>query len=166
MNCRTLIPALAFFAFIGATSSNATELKPFVEGSWSALIAEASGRPTIIQMWGVTCGPCRVEMPFWGKLAREHPEVRLVTIHAERQPPKLAMVGEHLEKAALASAENWYFAERFLDKLRFEIDPGWHGETPMTVLINRDGTREVRVGAADFVEIERWIASELKGAQR
>ena len=37
-------------------------------------------------IWGVTCGPCRVEMPRWSELLRERPDLRLVVIHADLVP--------------------------------------------------------------------------------
>ncbi len=45
-----------------------------------------------------------------------------------------------LEKAGLASAENWIFSDGFVERLRFEIDPAWQGDIPRTLLVARDGT--------------------------
>ena len=35
------------------------------EGSWQALRQAHDGRPTIMHFWGLTCGPCLVELPEW-----------------------------------------------------------------------------------------------------
>ena len=29
--------------------------------------------PRIVHFWGVTCGPCKVELPLLGKFMKEHP---------------------------------------------------------------------------------------------
>ena len=40
-----------------------------------------------------------------------------------------AMVEDHRR---LAGAENWMFTDDFVERLRYEIDPQWHGEIPRT----------------------------------
>ena len=45
-----------------------SELRPFVRGSWQEVLRSHKGRPTLVHFWGVTCGPCKVELPLLGKL--------------------------------------------------------------------------------------------------
>lgn len=146
-----LIAGAAFPAVAGTP-------QPFVSGSWEAIRKAHDGQPVIVHFWGVTCGPCRAEMPEWGKLLAERPGTPLVVVHAEPVPPKAALVSEQLAKVGLVPAENWYFAERFLEKLRFEIDPEWRGELPMTLLMGADGASRVIIGPADLGEVRQWLA--------
>ena len=37
---------------------------------------------TVINFWGTWCGPCVAEMPYFGKLKKEYPDVEVVAIHS------------------------------------------------------------------------------------
>jgi thiol-disulfide isomerase/thioredoxin len=41
-----------------------------------------SGRTTLINFWGTWCGPCVKELPYFGKLKREYPEIEIVAVHS------------------------------------------------------------------------------------
>jgi thiol-disulfide isomerase/thioredoxin len=43
-------------------SAAASELRPFSAGSWQQVLRDHAGRPSIVHFWGLTCGPCRVEL--------------------------------------------------------------------------------------------------------
>ena len=62
-----------------------------------------------------------------------------------------------LAKTGLSGAENWIFSDPFTERLRFEIDPSWHGEIPRTVLIARGGKTTVIEGVADTVQVQSWL---------
>ena len=91
-----------------------------------------------MHFWGVTCGPCKVELPLLGQFMKEHAAIDMVTISADLVPNLPAAARAMLEKAGLGSAENWIFNDGFVERLRFEIDPAWQGEIPRTILIARD----------------------------
>ena len=99
-------------------------------------------------------------MPEWGKLVAKSPAATIVMLHAERLPPDPKMVREMLDDAGLAHADNWAFSETMLSRLRYEIDPKWLGELPMTLLVAPDGTRRTIIGSANMAEIEAWIAAQ------
>ena len=153
--------ALAGVALIlAALPACAGDARPFVRGSWAEIRAARQGRPFIVHLWGLTCPPCRVEMPQWGRLLGEKPAVDILMLHAERPPPDARLVDETLSEAGLSAAENWAFSEGFIARLRHEIDPKWQGELPMTILIEADGSSRAIVGSADLVEVRRWIAAQ------
>jgi hypothetical protein len=41
-------------------------------------------------------------------------------------------------ETGLAGAENWVFSDGFVERLRYQVDPKWQGEVPMTALIATD----------------------------
>ena len=135
---------------------------PFVQGSWQQLRQKHEGKPTIVHFWGVTCAPCMVEMPKWAKLAKADRSFDLVLVDAD--PVGENAAGPMLAKMGLLKAENWGFADDFTERLRYEIDPKWHGELPLTLLIGLDGATKKIVGSADFDEVRRWL-DEQEGAQ-
>jgi thiol-disulfide isomerase/thioredoxin len=145
-------------AVLGASPVFAGELRPFVKGSWQELRQAHQGKPTIVHFWGVTCAPCMVEMPRWAKLAEADHGFDLVLVDADpvgddADAPMLARMG-------LSAMENWRFADDFAERLRFEIDPKWRGELPLTLLIGCDGTVRKIVGSADFTEVQSWLATQ------
>jgi len=131
------------------------ELKPFGRGSWSSVLRAHAGRPTLIHFWGVTCGPCKEELPQLGAFMRDHPDIDMVMISADLVPDLPAATNAMLQKSGLSAAENWIFGEAFVERLRFEIDPTWQGDIPRTMLVARDG-KITTIEGADIAEIENW----------
>src|SRR3954471_21210230 len=88
-------------------SEKPPQLRQFVRGSWQDVLRAHAGRPALVHFWGVTCGPCKVELPLLGKFMKDHSEVDVVTISADLVPDLPAATRAMLEKAVLWPAENW-----------------------------------------------------------
>ena len=159
---RCLLAAIFLFASlaVAAAAETPSELKPFVRGSWLEVLRSHKGRPTLVHFWGVTCGPCKVELPLLGQFIKDHPELAVVTISADLVPNLPGAARAMLEKAGLGSAENWIFNDGFVERLRFEIDPAWQGEIPRTLLIARDGTVTTIEGSAEIPDLEKWLVQQ------
>lgn len=136
-------------------------LKPFERGTWQHVLRGHAGRPTLVHFWGVTCGPCKVELPLLGQFVKDHPEIDVVTISADLVPNLPAATQSMLDKAGLSSTENFIFSDGFVERLRFEIDPAWQGDIPRTILIARDGTITTIEGSAEIADLEKWSAQQL-----
>jgi thiol-disulfide isomerase/thioredoxin len=156
---KVLLLALLMLALPpGLIGSAATDgLRPFVRGSWNEIRKVHAGQPTVVHFWGLTCGPCRVEMPNWGKLLQERPDLNLVVINADLVPNEAGAVSIMLAQTGLAAAENWTFGDGFVERLRYEIDPQWQGEIPRTILIARNGAVTVIDGVADLEKVRAWL---------
>jgi thiol-disulfide isomerase/thioredoxin len=159
---RRFLAAMVLLALAlpAVVHSAETELRPFGRGSWQALTKAHAGRPTIVHFWGVTCGPCKVELPQLGGFMKSHPGIDIVTISADFVPDLPAATRAMLERSGLAEAENWIF-DGFADRLRFEIDPTWQGDIPRTLLIARDGFMTTIEGSAEMADLEQWSARQL-----
>jgi len=153
---------LALTLVLVSAGAQSADLQSFGRGSWSKLRAAHDGQPTVVHFWGLTCAPCLVEMPEWGKLQAERPDMRLVMVAADPVPQDPARVNDMLARADLAKAENWAFTDRFNERLRYEIDPAWAGELPRTLLIDRDGQETVLTGVADLAEVRTWLDAQKK----
>ena len=138
----------------------AEEPQPFVRGSWSELRQAHAGHPTIVHFWGVTCGPCLVELPQWAAFGTAHPTIDFVMVAADPVAISPASLAASLEGAGFNKIESWRFADPFAERLEYEIDPNWQGELPYTLLIGRDGAVQSILGGVDFSELARW--SELQ----
>lgn len=117
----------------------------------------------MIHFWGLTCAPCLVEMPLWGRLKAERPDLRLVLLAADPVQQDSTRVTATLAKAGLGGVESWNFTDRFYERLRYEIDPAWAGELPRTVMIAADGTITVLAGVADLAQVRAWLDAQAKG---
>jgi thiol-disulfide isomerase/thioredoxin len=144
----------------GASAATGNELHPFMRGSWEEISTANAGKAMVVHLWGLSCAPCRIEMPNWGKLVAERPGLNLVLINADFVPNEGRAVAAMLSASGLAGVENWTFADGFVERLRFEIDPAWHGELPLTILIGRDGTRTLMDGIADLERVRAWLENQ------
>jgi thiol-disulfide isomerase/thioredoxin len=160
---RHLLAAIFFVAFLTPAPGSETpsELRPFVRGSWQDLLRSHAGRLTLVHFWGVTCGPCKVELPLLGQFTKDHAAVDVVTISADLVPDLPGATRSMLEKAGLWSAENWIFSDGFVERLRFEIDPTWQGDIPRTILISREGIMTTIEGSAEMKDLDNWSSQQL-----
>jgi len=163
MMSRALITLVAF-AVVAITVGSAKEgeIRPFKRGSWQEIRQAHAGRPTVVHFWGLTCGPCRVEMPQWAKLLQERADLNLVVIDADLIPNQLEDASAMLAKTGLAGAENWIFDDPFTERLRFEIDRRWQGEIPRTMLMARDGKTITIEGVADMARVRAWLDDQKR----
>jgi len=155
------ILALGILIASAAGLSATPALKPFERGTWQSVLKAHAGRPTLVHFWGVTCGPCKVELPELGRFAKDHPGIDVVTISADLVPNLPAATQSMLDKAGLSSTENFIFSDGFVARLRFEIDPAWQGDIPRTMLISRDGTITTIEGSAEMADLEKWSGQQL-----
>jgi thiol-disulfide isomerase/thioredoxin len=154
---RTRPALIACALLLMAHSAAAAETRSFERGSWAEIRKAYAGRPVIVHVWGLSCGPCLAELPEWGRLLGAHPGANIVLINGDRPGDRPRSAEERIAKAGLGSTEQWAFADSHTDRLRFEIDPGWQGELPYTLLIARDGSTSSFSGSADFGMLAGWI---------
>ncbi|MGJ5200020.1 TlpA family protein disulfide reductase [Bradyrhizobium sp. HKCCYLRH1030] len=158
--------ALAIFGFVALTASSTAappSLKPFERGTWREVLRAHAGRPTLIHFWGVTCGPCKIELPQLGKFMSDHPEIDVVTVSADLVPNLNAATQAMLDKAGLTTAENFIFNDGYIERLRFEIDPSWQGDIPRTILVTREGAVSTIEGSAEIGDLDKWSSEQGRG---
>ena len=141
-------------------SAPAADMLPFVRGSWAKLRAAHQGQPIAVHFWGLTCGPCLAELPHWAQLLHERPDLNLVLIAADPVPEEPGDLSKFLGKMGLSGPESWAFADDFIDRLQYEIDPHWHGELPRTMLIAADGKIITITGVSEPGEIRTWLDAQ------
>lgn len=140
--------------------------RPFVPGTWQTIVAAHAGKPFIVHFWGLTCGPCRVEMPRWGEFAQKHRTVPLIMVNADLVPNERGAAFGLMARSGLANAQHWMFDYSVVERLRYEVDRLWQGEIPLTLLIDGSGKVAPIEGTVDFKAIEDWIEAESGGRPR
>jgi len=112
-------------------------ISAFGNSSFAELKTELSGQPFVVSLWSVDCLPCRVELEMLGELKKQNPSFPLVLISTdsiEQREEAIYILEEH----ALDAIDSWMFADAFVERLRFSIDPSWHGELPRSYFYAKD----------------------------
>jgi thiol-disulfide isomerase/thioredoxin len=145
-----LLSALSL-SFAGSALADTNSLKPYQAGDWKAVTKVTNGEPLAIHFWGVTCPACVKEMPQWGQFVKSNPNAKVVFIQVDDVSTDSIL--KMLKKAGLEKANNYYVAAPFDERLRYEIDPKWHGETPTTIVIDKNGKATRKTGLVDFQKL-------------
>jgi thiol-disulfide isomerase/thioredoxin len=152
---KILFGLLILVASCALSFADTGTLKPYQKGDWHGLI-KAAGQPVVVHFWGVTCTPCAKEMPLWGKFLSQDKDAKVIFIQVDEVP--LGAIKKMLSQANLDAATNFYLNTSFDDYLRYEIDPQWRGETPMTLLIDKSGKVVRKTGPINFIELKKLFA--------
>ena len=147
--------AAVALSFPGVLLAGSDVLKPYQTGDWKVITKSANGSPIAIHFWGVTCPACVKEMPQWGQFIKNNPNAKVVFIQVDDVSQD--SMKKMLSKAGLDKANNYYVAAPFDERLRFEIDPQWHGETPTTIMIDKNGKVTRKTGLIDFGLLKRVV---------
>ena len=139
----------------GQVLADTASLKPYQVGDWKVITKAANGAPLAIHFWGVTCPACIKEMPQWGLFIKNNPTAKVVFIQAD--DVSIESMKKMLSKANLDKANNYYVAAPFDERLRYEIDPQWHGETPTTIVIDKNGKATIKTGLVDFQQLKHAL---------
>ena len=120
-------------------------IKPFGTQTFAELKSRFTGQPFLVSLWSVDCPPCRLELQMLGKVMARNPEFPLLLISTDdiRMREDALYV---LEDYQLDHIESFMFADGFVERLRFSIDPAWYGELPRSYFYDADGSFEGHSG--------------------
>jgi hypothetical protein len=144
---------LSIFRIAGAAG-----LQWYNPGDWQALRSAHASSPWVVHLWGMSCDPCRLELPAWGRFMHDHPGARVTFIEVEKAAP--SDVNAALARAGLASSDQWLSADGFDAAQRYAISRRWRGEIPMTLLISPGGNVQTVMGTMDFHRLGAWLAEQ------
>ncbi|MBU3615753.1 TlpA disulfide reductase family protein [Polynucleobacter sp. JS-Polo-80-F4] len=150
------ILAAVFLFITGSALADTVTLKPYQTGDWKSITKTENGAPLAVHFWGVTCPSCVKEMPQWGQFLKKNPNTKIVFIQVDDVSQD--SMKKMLNKAGLDKANNYYIAAPFDERVRFEIDPQWHGETPTTIVIDKSGKATRKTGLVDFQKLQSLLA--------
>ena len=138
----------------------AIDFKPYGRGDYETLLKARAGRPLIVHFWSVTCPACVAELPQWAKLTEARKDIDIIFVDTDdvEERDRAAL---RVEKAGLAGAAHYGFADSFAEKLYFEVDHDWRGELPFTVLVTKEGARKTITGGVDDPEVVNWLGNSL-----
>lgn len=149
----------------GQRAERTVAIQPFVADSMQAIRSAQRGRPFVLVLWSVSCVPCREELPHWADWQRRYPDLAIVLV-ATDPPADTPLVRRALARQADAPAASWAFADDYVERLRWSIDPAWYGEVPRTYLFDATHRATGRSGRLDAAAVERWLQGQSGQAGR
>jgi len=158
---KNLLISLFTVFCLNSSMANATEsaYKPFVKGSFEQIQQDNKDRPYIIAFWSVTCAYCMKELALFGELMQKYPHVKLITITTdaflEDETVKQLMATKNLE-----GTETWVFADNYVERLYFDINPRWRGELPLTYFFDKKGEMLKHMGVVKEDELVEWLDAQ------
>jgi thioredoxin 1 len=90
MTNQTLLGAIRFgaaepFARPGGRRREMEEITHLNTESFDAALSSTPA-PLVVDFWAEWCGPCRSVAPVLGRLAREHPEIKIAKVNVDDEP--------------------------------------------------------------------------------
>lgn len=143
-----------------STVAIADNVRPFTAQSFEQIKASFQGKEFLLGLWSVDCPPCMVEMEFMAELTRLNPDIPYVLVSTDSIEQK-AYSAEFLEDVGLADKESWMFADSFVERLRFTIDPNWYGELPRSYFFDENHAMQSHSGIVSEELLQRWFKRPL-----
>ena len=101
--------------------------------------------PTIVALWSSECTHCKKNLLLFGRMARDLPGLRLVTVATE--PLSNAQAGP-LDQFGVTGPRYAYGPE-MPEALAHALDPQWYGELPRTLFFDGRSGRIAVSGVVD-----------------
>ncbi len=154
----TIRHGVALSALLVSLTSAAAPLQPFVADSYQQIIAVNQQQPMLLVLWSLDCPPCREEMPELAEFVAQRSDIKLVMVSVDGVEAA-EEVEAVLADNQLNAENNWIFADSYVEKLRFKVDPGWRGELPRSYLYVPGEQRHRIRGRIDFTAMEKYLAA-------
>ncbi|BAZ93246.1 hypothetical protein TspCOW1_18280 [Thiohalobacter sp. COW1] len=120
------------------------------------LLTAEPDRARVIVFWSLECSYCQEELQWLA--GRDGSEAEVVLVATDPVTSAEA-VSTRLRKYGFEPARHWIFAEAFVERLRYDVDPGWGGELPRTYLVAA-GEEPIGVsGRLDRERFDAWLQS-------
>jgi thiol-disulfide isomerase/thioredoxin len=147
-------------ALLTVTTVRADNFKAFTSDSFEQIKAAYAGEEFLVGLWSVDCPPCLAELQFMGEVLKLNPDLPYVLISTDPiEDREFAL--DFLEDFQLADMESWMFADSFVERLRFSIDPGWYGELPRSYFFDASHSVKSHSGIVDKALLHSWFRQEL-----
>ncbi len=135
----------AVLSLVAVQGVHADNIQDFGPQTFAQIKSQHAGKPFIVSLWSVDCAPCRVELDMLGKLRQADVDFPLVVISTDSIDKREEAV-DILQGYGLDGVPTWMFADTFVERLRFSIDPQWYGELPRSYFFAPDHSMKAHSG--------------------
>lgn len=139
----------------------ADNFKAFTNESFEQIKASFAGQEFLLGLWSVDCPPCMVEMQLMAELIELNPGLPYVLVSTDSIEQR-DYSAEYLEDVGLEDKESWMFADSFVERLRFSIDPNWYGELPRSYFFDSEHNMQSHSGIVSEELLSEWFSRPLK----
>ena len=136
----------------------ADNIQDFGTQSFAQIKSQYEGQPFVLSLWSIDCAPCRVELKLLGELKKHDPDFPLVVISTDSIENR-EEAADILAEYDLQDIQTWMFADAFVERLRYSVDPLWHGELPRSYFFKADHSVESHSGVLTRAQLEGYIPS-------
>jgi hypothetical protein len=142
---KTLAFGIAiFFSTMASLTARADNIEEFNTESFRQIKALYEGKPF------------RVELKLLGEIKKSDPDFPLVVISTDTLETREEAL-EILTNYELHNIKTWMFADAFVERLRFSVDPLWHGELPRSYFFNDDHSFFSHSGVLDYALLKKYL---------
>ena len=143
--------------FTQQSLAETTKIKPFVKGSFQQIQRDNKNSSYIVTFWSETCAFCMKELDLFGKLLKNYPGIKLISITTD---PFLEekTVNQILFSKNLPDVQKWVFAEAFAERLYFDVARNWRGELPLTYFADSQNKLVKHLGVIKEQELIDWLS--------
>lgn len=147
---------LAVLSF--SLETQADNIQDFGTQSFEQIKAQHEGKPFVVSLWSIDCAPCRVELKMLGELKKNDSNFPLVVISTDSIVNR-EEAADILDSYELEGTKTWMFADAFVERLRYSVDPLWHGELPRSYFFKADGSFESHSGILTREQLGEFFPS-------
>lgn len=150
---------IALLMMATSVSAAASGMREFTSSSLQRIVAENKGEPFVLVVWSLDCVYCQASMEAFADQRRRGKTVRLVTLSTDYAGDAALMELSAKRLQALGLETNaWAFGDEAPERLRYALDPKWHGEKPRTYWFNAKGERTAYSGVVTPAQIAKFLA--------
>lgn len=159
MKRRRLLPLLAApllgigLSAVRPAQAGGPDFLPLDRAGARALVSTPPKGPTVLALWTSDCVYCKTNLRTLAGLARQYPQLRILTLAAEIPAPETRTA---LDRTGLISTR-YAYGDDMPAAIAYAIDPDWRGELPRSYLFDGHGSRIARSGLISAAEFRRLL---------
>lgn len=144
---------------LAGMAAQAAAIAPFGADGMERIAAAMKGKPFVLIVWSLDCEFCRASMDTLAQERKAGRKLEVVTVSTDAltDPVLGPMMDKRLAQLKMRDGA-WAFGDLAPERLRYAIDPRWHGEKPRSYWFNAAGERTAYSGVITPQIIEKFYA--------
>lgn len=149
---------LVLFSSFTANAQDLITFKTFDE--LNAYLKENNSKPLVVNFWATWCAPCVKELPYFEKLNRENPNVKVILVSLDFEKQVENKLKPFLKKKKYTTT-SIYLADKDYNSWLPKVDKNWSGSIPATLIINQGKKVFVEQDFSDYEELNTFVNQSI-----